>query len=59
MLERLKSPIVIAQILSIIAGVIVYFRPEFDETAKVIVTALVTIVNILAGLNNPTNKAGF
>lgn len=58
-LKKLKSPIVILQIISIIVGVIVYFAPQFTEQIKVISTALVSIINIFAGLNNPDNKEGF
>ena len=57
--ERLKSPVVIIQIISIIVGVIVYFAPQFTEQIKVISTAIVSIINIFAGLNNPTDSEKF
>lgn len=57
--ERLKSPVVIIQIISILVGVIVYFAPQFSEPIKIISTALVSIINIFAGLNNPKNKDEF
>lgn len=57
--ERLKSPVVIIQIISIIVGVIVYFAPQFTEQIKVISTAIVSIINIFAGLNNPTDSKKF
>ena len=34
--ERIKSPVVIIQLISIIVGVIVYFAPQFSEQIKVI-----------------------
>lgn len=58
-LDRLKSPVVIIQILGTIAGVIIFFLPDQTETVKVVVGALVAIINIFAGLNNPTDSAGF
>ena len=57
--ERLKSPVVIIQIITIIVGVIVYFAPQFTEQIKVISTAIVSIINIFAGLNNPTDSKKF
>lgn len=58
-LNRLKSPVVIAQIISIIAGVIVYFAPSIEGAVKVVVAAIIAIINLLAGLNNPTDKYNF
>lgn len=58
-LERLKSPVVIIQIISILVGVIVYFMPQFTEQIKVVSTAIVSIINIFAGLNNPTDSSNF
>jgi hypothetical protein len=57
--ERLKSPVVWVQIISIIVGVIVYFAPSFSEQIKVVSTAIVSMINIFAGLNNPENKDEF
>ena len=57
--ERLKSPVVIIQLISIIVGVIVYFAPQFSEQIKVISTALVSAINLFAGLNNPSDKGNF
>lgn len=58
-LKRLQSPVVIAQLVSIIGGVIVFFAPQATDSVKVIAGAIVAIVNIFAGLNNPTDKANF
>lgn len=57
--ERLKSPVVWTQIITIIVGVIIYFAPQSTEAVKIVSTALVSIINIFAGLNNPTNKDSF
>lgn len=57
--ERLKSPVVIGQIISIIVGIIIYFAPQFSEQVKVVSEGILAIINIFAGLNNPTNKTGF
>ena len=58
-LNRLKSPVVLAQIVSIIAALIVAIYPEFNDTVEKIVYSLTIIINVFAGLNNPTNKTGF
>lgn len=55
-INRLKSPIVIIQLITIIVGVIVYFAPQFSEQIKIISTAIVSIINVVAGLNNPSDK---
>lgn len=57
--ERLKSPVVIGQIISIIVGIIIYFAPQFSDAVKVVSEGILAIINIFAGLNNPTNKDGF
>ena len=57
--ERFKSPVVIAQIISIIGTLIVAILPEFNEVVEKIVYALTIIVNVFAGVNNPTDKNNF
>ena len=57
--ERLKSPVVLIQIISIIVGVTIFFVPQFSEAIKIVSTAVVSIINIFAGLNNPTDKNKF
>lgn len=57
--ERLKSPVVIGQIISIIVGIIIYFAPQITEQVKVVSEGVLAIINIFAGLNDPTNKNGF
>ena len=59
MLERLKSPIVWVQALSIIAGAIIFFVPGYEETIKIVVGTLIALINVFAGLNNPTNRENF
>lgn len=58
-LNRLKSPVVIAQIVSIIGTLIVAIYPEFNTTVEKIVYSLTIIINVFAGLNNPTDKSNF
>ena len=58
-LNRLKSPVVIAQIVSIIGSLIVAIYPEFNQTVEKIVYSLTIIINVFAGLNNPTDKENF
>lgn len=58
-LNRFKSPVVIIQILSIIVGVVIYFAPEIADQIKIVSTAIVSIINIFAGLNNPTETEKF
>lgn len=58
-IKRLKSPVVILQLVSIISGVIVFFVPQVADEVKYITGAIVAIINIFAGLNNPADKQGF
>ena len=57
--ERLKSPVVIGQIISIIVGIIIYFAPQLTESVKVISEGIIAIINVFAGLNNPADKDSF
>jgi len=59
MLQRLKSPVIWIQIISIIIGVLVYFLPQFEQPIKIVSTAIVSIINVFAGLNNPTSNDKF
>lgn len=58
-LERFKSPVVIAQIISIIGTLVVAILPEFNEVVEKIVYALTIIINVFAGVNNPTDRENF
>lgn len=58
-LERFKSPVVQAQIISIIAEVIIFFSPNISDAVKVVSGAIVAIINIFAGVNNPTDRNNF
>lgn len=58
-LERFKSPVVIAQIISILGALVVAILPEFNDTVEKIVYALTIIVNVFAGVNNPTDRKNF
>ena len=58
-LQRLKSPVVIVQLLSIVGATVVILVPGIDVAVEQIVAALAVIVNVFAGLNNPTDSAKF
>ncbi len=58
-LNRLKSPVVIAQILSIISTLIVAIYPDFNDVVQKIVYSITIIINVFAGVNNPTDKENF
>ena len=58
-IERLKSPIVIVQLVSIIAGLVVFFSPGSSPTVEAVTTAVVSAISIIAGLNNPADKENF
>jgi len=59
LIERLKSPVVIAQIVVSIGGLAIIISPETEGTIKEIVGLIVAIVNFFAGVNNPTDKENF
>lgn len=59
MLERLKSPVVIVQIISIIVGVVIYFAPNIEGAVQTVSAAIIAVINLVAGLNNPTDKESF
>ena len=59
LIDRLKSPVVQAQIISIIGALVVAILPEFNETVEKIVYALTILVNVFAGVNNPTDRDNF
>lgn len=58
-LNRLKSPVVIAQLLTILGSIICVFTPQLQGTVDKIVYSLTVIVSVIAGLNNPTDKENF
>jgi len=58
-LARLSSPVVIAQIVVTIVGVLIFFMPEQTEAIQIVSGAIVAIVNLFAGLNNPTDRLEF
>ena len=58
-LNRLKSPVVIVQIVSIIGTLIVAIYPEFNTTVEKIVYSLTIIINLVAGVNDPTTREHF
>ena len=58
-IKRLKSPVVIIQLISIIATIIISIIPEKEAYIDKIVYSITIIINVFAGVNNPTNKEGF
>jgi len=58
-LNRLKSPVVIAQLITILGSLVVTVMPEFQGVVDKIVYSLTVIVNVFAGLNNPTDQSNF
>ena len=58
-INRLKSPVVIAQLVSIIGSLVVAIYPEFNTTVEKIVYSLTIIINCISGLNNPTDRNNF
>lgn len=58
-LERLKSPVVIVQIITTIVGVVIFFLPNQTEAIQIVSGAIVAIVNLFAGINNPLDKQNF
>jgi nicotinamide riboside transporter PnuC len=58
-LARLKSPVIWIQIIGTIVGVIIFFLPNQAQAIQVVDGAIVAIINLLSGLNNPTNSTGF
>ena len=58
-IKRLKSPVVLAQIVSIIASLIVAVYPEYYSSVDKIVYSITVIINVFSGLNNPTDRNNF
>lgn len=57
--QRLKSPVVQIQLISIIVGVIIFFAPDIRLSVEVVSGAIIAAINVIAGLNNPTDKDKF
>ena len=56
---RLQSHVVQIQIISIAVGVIIFFAPQLAESVKVVSGAIIAMINIFAGLNNPLDKENY
>jgi hypothetical protein len=59
MIERLKSPVVMIQLITIVGTLVVLMAPGTDQAIKEIVGAIAVIINVVAGLNNPTDPDHF
>lgn len=57
--NRLKSPVVIAQLITIAGAIVVTLLPNTSAQVDTIVYALTVIVNVFAGVNNPTERGQF
>lgn len=57
--ERLKSPVVVVQLISIIGTIVVVFWPNLETDIKSLVVAVTSAYNIFAGINNPSDKEKF
>lgn len=57
--ERLKSPIVVIQLIGTVEVFLIGLSPNITKEVKLICTFLISVINILAGLNNPTDKDNF
>lgn len=58
-IKRLKSPIVIIQIISIFETFLIGMTPALEDKIKLTCFTLISLINVLAGLNNPTDKGNF
>lgn len=58
-LKRLLSPVIIVQILVTLTGVVIFFAPNQAEAVQTVVAAIVAIINLFAGLNNPSTPDKF
>ena len=59
LVSRLKSPVVILQLLTILATAVVFFAPNYSDQVRVVVGTLSATINVVAGLNNPTSTTSF
>lgn len=59
MIERLKSPVVWIQVISIIVGGIIFFIPSIEEQVRVVAGIIIALINVFAGLNDPTDRENF
>ena len=57
--ERLKSPVVVVQLISIVGTIVIVFLPNLEADIKSLVVAVTSVYNIFAGINNPSDKEKF
>lgn len=57
--NRLKSPVVVWQIIVIVVAAVVLAWPTLDAPVKIIMGVLTAVYNLIAGLNNPADKEKF
>ena len=58
-LARLKSPIVIINLILVIGAGIVLFVPSVADTWKIVAGILAGVSSLVAGVNNPTDSVNF
>lgn len=57
--ERIKSPIVMIQIIGILESFLISLIPILENEWKAVSLLLINMINVLAGLNNPSDKDNF
>lgn len=58
-LQRLKSPVVLASILAQVLLVTGYFMPQTSDSVKIVGTAIIEVLTLIGVLNNPTDPENF
>lgn len=58
-LKRLKSPVVWASIVAQIGIILTVLIPQISEEFKIISTAVLEIITVVAVLNNPDDRSSF
>lgn len=58
-LKRLKSPVVWASIAAQIGIILTVLIPQISEEFKIISTAVLEIITVVAVLNNPDDRSSF
>lgn len=57
--ERFKSPVVVIQVITIVGGAVALAWPGLADGWKILAGVIASVWNVLAGLNNPTDKVNF
>lgn len=57
--ERLKSPVVVIQLIGTVEVFLIGLSPNITKEVKLVCTFLISVINIIAGLNNPKDRDNF